>query len=212
MEEQKQYQYQYQFQYESVSDFIANYVLQPDTNFIDYNKITFQESMMFPIVPFNQESQSQSQSQYKQNTKHNSHTSNYDSEEDEKYKKQSKEIKMSFRMDGTFDTDITETDDDIKDKKEKDKKEKKRYYRGLSEEEKLFLKRERSRESAKLFRKRKNDIINEKEKKLKEYEKHIAKLNDEVKKLNDEKHYMTQKLYLNEIILRNYEQILNENK
>jgi hypothetical protein len=113
-------------------------------------------------------------------------------------------------MDGTFDTDITETDDE---KKIKFIKEKKRVsLRGLTEEEKLFLKRERCRESAKVFRKRKNDIINEKDKKINEHEKHIAKLNDEIKKLNDEKHYMTQKLYLNEVILRNYEKILNENK
>ena len=82
----------------------------------------------------------------------------------------------------------------------------------MSEEEKLLHRQKRSRESAKIFRKKKNDMIQEKDKKIKEYEKHIAKLNQDIKKLNDEKHHMTQKLYLNDIMIQNYEKILNENK
>ena len=46
-----------QKQYKSALEFMTDYVLEPETNnFIDYNKISFQEAMMIPlIVPFNQE-------------------------------------------------------------------------------------------------------------------------------------------------------------
>ncbi len=187
MEEQKQYQ--------SVFEFMMEYVLPDETNnIIDYSKISFEESMRYPlIVP--------SQSQYELNK-----NSSNDSEEDEKPKK---EIKMVFRMDGTFDTDITETDEDKKNKLIQQKK-KKVTRHGLTKEEKLFLRRERCRESAKIFRKRKNDIFNEKDQKIKEYEHIIAKLNDDITKLNDEKNCMEKKLYINDIMLRNYETMLEE--